>query len=157
MSSLIPLSVTNQEHSMMKALLRNLEVAKDFLQTAVDTTVSTVESAHSAIANAAFNVAEQATGGNEKLQQLKKSMMPPPGRCIRRFAMSIRRSVNSRATCSRRQKTVLMRPKPWQRMRSVGTPDVFLVQLDVTFSAPPNLPAGLDSGFGASVTPCNPA
>ena len=56
----------------MKALLRNLEVAKDFLQTAVDTTVSTVESAHSAIANAAFNVAEQATGGNEKLQQLKE-------------------------------------------------------------------------------------
>ncbi len=57
---------------MIKSVFRNLEVAKDFIQTAVDTTVSTVESAHSAIADAAYSVIEQNAGDNEKLHQLKE-------------------------------------------------------------------------------------
>ena len=56
----------------MFKIMDNLEVAKDFIQTAVDNTVGAVESAHSAIAEAGFKVVEQNAPNSEKVQALRE-------------------------------------------------------------------------------------
>lgn len=56
----------------MSKVMDNVEAVKDFLQTAVDSTVNTVEGVHSAIAEASFRVVQQNAGDNEKVQVLKE-------------------------------------------------------------------------------------
>jgi hypothetical protein len=56
----------------MFKVMDNLEVVKDFIQTAVDNTVGAVESTHNAIANASFRVVQQGAGDSEKVAAMKE-------------------------------------------------------------------------------------
>jgi hypothetical protein len=56
----------------MFRIMDNLEVAKDFIQTAVDNTVGAVQSAHTVIADASFRVIQQGAGDSEKVAALKE-------------------------------------------------------------------------------------
>ncbi len=56
----------------MSTLIQRLEIAKDFAQTAFENTVNTVQTIHNTIANASYDLACQASDGNEKLKTLKQ-------------------------------------------------------------------------------------
>ena len=56
----------------MATLLQRLEIVKDFAQTAVETTISTVQTVHTTIADTSYNVMSQSPIGDRKLQQMKE-------------------------------------------------------------------------------------
>jgi len=56
----------------MANLLQQLEIAKDFAQTTVDTTVSAVQNVHSVIADTSYNVLNQGVVDEERLKTLKE-------------------------------------------------------------------------------------
>lgn len=56
----------------MANLLQKLEIAKDFAQTAVDTTVSAVENVHTVIADTSYNVLNQGAVDEERLKKIKE-------------------------------------------------------------------------------------
>jgi len=56
----------------MANLLQKLEIAKDFAQTAVDTTVSAVQSVHSVIADTSYNVLNNGVVDEDRLKTLKE-------------------------------------------------------------------------------------
>lgn len=57
----------------MTTLLQRLEIAKDFAQTAIDTTVTAIENVHTAIADTSYQVMSQSPISSDKLKTLKET------------------------------------------------------------------------------------
>lgn len=56
----------------MANLLQRLELAKDFAQSAVETTVSAVENVHTVIADTSYNILNQGIVDEKRLNSLKE-------------------------------------------------------------------------------------
>lgn len=56
----------------MANLLQRLELAKDFAQTAIDTTVTSVESVHTLIADTSYSLLSQGAIDEQRLNSLKE-------------------------------------------------------------------------------------
>jgi hypothetical protein len=53
-------------------LIQRIEIAKDFAQTLIDSTVTTVQAVHTSIADATYNIVSQNSLAPEKFRQVKE-------------------------------------------------------------------------------------
>jgi arginine utilization protein RocB len=56
----------------LSSFIQRLEITKDFAQTLFESTVTTVQTVHSTIADTAYNIVSHNTPDSEKLKQLKE-------------------------------------------------------------------------------------
>ncbi len=66
------MALTLIKETIMANLLQRLELAKDFAQTAVDSTVTAVESVHSVIADTSYTLLNQGIVNEKRLSTLKE-------------------------------------------------------------------------------------